>query len=211
MQRRSLEKSLKPSLSLFLFEAHPFLPFQEISVLWHPGNEDSCYGRCTMEPALWTHTAHPFTIMCFHQKKIAIFKETTQKEREREGTPRTAHARSHFNQRGRPWGWLKKWRKKTAPLLRRWRRLAVTVTQPEKRPGRLYRRVVWWTCCAPTEHHSYTGRWAAPSRRSIYCCIEYTSKWSQGQACLHSVIVRLTSGIPLARLLRSGTWGFSTL
>lgn len=68
-----------------MLEKHLFLPFQEIFVLSHPGNKDCCYGKHTMELALWTQTQLILWQLCVFTRKIAIFKETIQTDREREG------------------------------------------------------------------------------------------------------------------------------
>lgn len=103
----------------FMLETHLFLPFQEIFVLSHPGNEDSCYGKHTMELALWAQSQLILWQLCVFTRKIAIFKETIPTDRGRGREKHVKHAHSNFNQQGRPWGWLTKWRKKTASLLKR--------------------------------------------------------------------------------------------
>lgn len=89
------------------------LPFHEIFVLSHPGNEDSCYGKHTKEAALWTQLIP--TITGLHQT-IAIFKETMQTDKRGEGRKRVLQARSNFNHQGRALGWLTKWQEKPSSL-----------------------------------------------------------------------------------------------
>lgn len=48
------------------------------------------------------------------------------------------HAHSNFNQRGRPWGWLTKWRKKNSFIVEEACQFAVTMTWPWKNWGGLY-------------------------------------------------------------------------
>lgn len=115
----------------FMLEKHLFLPFS----LSHPGNEDSCYGKHTMELALWMQTQLTLWQLCVFTKKIAIFKKTIQIDRERGGRGRENHvkrAHSNFNQRGRPWGWWTKWRKKPCFIVEEACWFEVTMTRPEK-------------------------------------------------------------------------------
>ena len=167
-----------------MLEKHLFLPFQEIFVLSHPGNEDSCYGKHTMELALWTQTQLVLWQLCVFTRKIAIFKETIQTDREREG--KACKARSlKFQSTRKTLRVINKMAEKKQ--LHCWRGMSVCSHHDttRERLRRLYSRVVFWTCSAPTECHSCVGRWMCPSQHCIYCCIEYTSKWPQGLVRLH--------------------------
>lgn len=84
----------------------------------------------TMELALWMQTQLILWQLRVFTQKIAIFKETIQTDGEREGTA----CKANFNQRGRPRGWLTKWRKKTASLLAAYR-FTVTMTWPQSHWG----------------------------------------------------------------------------
>lgn len=108
------EVTNRSSHCLVMLQFPPRPPFHEIFVLSHPGNEDSCYGKHTKEPAWWTQLI--LTITGFHQP-IAIFKETMQTDKGGEGRKRALRARSNFNQQGRALRLIRKWQKKTTSLL----------------------------------------------------------------------------------------------
>lgn len=65
---------------------HFFLPFHEIFVLSHPGNEDSCYGKIEKNHngagIVNTDTARPLTIMGFHQKDCNFQGDYTNRQGE---------------------------------------------------------------------------------------------------------------------------------
>ena len=66
-----------------MLEEHLFLRFQEIFVLSHPGNEDSCYGKTHNGAGIVNaDTTHPLTIMCFHQKDCNFQGNNTNRQGE---------------------------------------------------------------------------------------------------------------------------------
>lgn len=113
------------SHSLVRLQSPPPRPFHEIFVLSHSGNEDSCYGKHTKEPAWWMQLI--LTITGFHQP-IAIFEETMQTDTGGEGRKRALQARANFNQRGRALTLINKMAGKHTFIDERACQLAVTKT-----------------------------------------------------------------------------------
>lgn len=130
-----------------------------------------------------TDTAHPLIIMCFHQKDCNFQRDNTNRQAEG-GEKHIKRACSNFNQRRRPWGWLRKWRKKQ-PHCQSGMSICSHHDTTRERLQRLYSHVVWWTCFVPIESHLCKP---CPSQHCIYCCTEYTctSKWPQGLGFLQS-------------------------
>lgn len=149
----------------FLLETHPFLPFQEIFVLSHPGKEDSCYGKTHNGAGIVdAHTARPLTIMCFHQKDCNFQGDNIN--RQARGRERRVKACSlKFQSTRKALRVINKMAEKKQ--LHCWGG-ALVCSRRDMTRGRvrsLCGRVVWWTCSAPTEYHSRAVRWPAPSRR----------------------------------------------
>lgn len=151
-------------------------------LLWEAHNGASIVG---------THTAHPQTIMCFHQQDCNFQGDKTNRQREKGGGRDVNHAHSNFNQRGRPWGWLTKWWGGNALLLRR-----NVSLQLRRYDQRLWSRVVWRTCSVPTECHSCVGRCneSEPiSQPHIFCYMRYASKWPRKPKCVTAEPVYMRS------------------
>lgn len=118
----------------FMLETHFFLPFHAIFVLSHPGNEDSCYGKHTMELALWKQTQLILWQLWVFTRKIAILKETIQTDREREG--KACKARSlKFQSMRKALRVINKMAEKNIFIVKEACQFAVTMTRPEKNWG----------------------------------------------------------------------------
>lgn len=127
-----------------MLEKHLFLPFQEIFVLSHPGNKDCCYGKHTMELALWTQTQLILWQLCVFTRKIAIFKETIQTDREREGKACKVRSLEFQSTRETLRVINKMAEKKTASLLKR----HVSLQSPWHDQGKTEEGSIAVLCCA---------------------------------------------------------------
>lgn len=169
MRRRSLARGAWSSHCPFMLEKHLFLPFQGIFVLSHPGNKDCCYGKRTMELALWTQTQLILRQLCVFTRKIAIFKETTQTDREREG--KACKARSlEFQSTRKTLRVINKMAEKNSFIVEEACQFAVTMTWPENDWG----DSIAVLCCERALHQLRATRVYAGECAWIYRGTKYT-------------------------------------
>lgn len=155
-----------------------------------------------------TDTAHPLIIMCFHQKDCHFQQDNTNRQaEEREKHIKRAH--SNFNQRRRPWGWLRKWQKKNCFIVEEACQFAVTMTRPEKDcrgsiavlygEYALYQLSV--TCVRAGEHvQAGTAFTAALNIHVLQSDLQVWPVYSHSHCTTVMWLLQ-------ARLLRSITWG----